>query len=89
MLRTETDQSDIPDEPMSLWFNFWAVDGNPDQENQGVYYEYWIDDVEVRVPEPASCTVLALGAAWLLRRRGRGAGPSRGQSAARPRPWAR
>jgi len=79
LLRTETDPAYIPDEPMQLYFNFWAAtagwpkayDANlhPDQVDNGVYYEYWIDDVEVRVPEPASFTVLALGAAWLLRRR--------------------
>ena len=64
---------------MQLYFNFWAptsiwekaYDGDlkPDQVDNGIYYEYWIDYAEVRVPEPASCTVLALGAAWLLRRR--------------------
>lgn len=76
VLRTETDPAYIPDEPMQLYFNFWAptddwlkaydADLQPDQEDNGIYYEYWIDYTEVRVPEPTSSMVLAMVAAWLF-----------------------
>jgi hypothetical protein len=59
LLRSETDVAFTPDEPMSLYFNFWAADTGwlqaynadlqPDQQDNGVKYEYWIDRVEVRV----------------------------------------
>ena len=45
---------------MSLYFNFWAPTADwpkaydaslkPDQQDNGVKYEYFIDYVEVRVP---------------------------------------
>jgi len=59
LLRSETDPAYLPDEPVALYFNFWAptsdwplayeVGLQPDQQDQGVKYEYWIDRVEVRV----------------------------------------
>ena len=59
VLREETDSAYLPDEPMSVYFNFWAptsdwgkaYDPNlePDQEDNGVVWRYWIDYVEVRV----------------------------------------
>ena len=79
LLRTETDPACIPDEPMSLYFNFWAPRPDwpkaydaglqPDQQDNGVKYEYFIDYAEVRVPEPATCLMLVPGVAWLLHRR--------------------
>ena len=39
--------------------------------DNGVYYEYWIDDVIVRVPEPSALMCLAIGTAWLLSQRRR------------------
>lgn len=84
LLRSET-SSCIPDEGMNLYFNFWAptsgwpkaYDANlvPDQEDHGVKYEYWIDYAEVRVPEPASCIVFALGIGCFLCRRRYGRQP--------------
>jgi len=71
LLRTETDVTDIPDEPMSLWFNFWAAAGTPDQVNQETYDAFFVDYVEVRIPEPTSCMVLGVGAVLLLTRRRR------------------
>ena len=60
LLRTETGPAYIPDEPMSLYFNFWAPTADwpkaydaslkPDQQDNGVKYEYFIDYAEVRVP---------------------------------------
>jgi hypothetical protein len=60
-LRTE-DISHIPDEAMSLYFNFWAADALwekayddnlvVDQEDNEVKYEYFIDYAEVRIPAP-------------------------------------
>lgn len=81
LLRSETDIARIPDEPMSLYFNLWAptsiwpkaYDGTlePHQVDNGVMYEYWVDDVVVLVPEPTSCMILAIGAVWLLTGRSR------------------
>jgi glycosyl hydrolase family 16 len=61
LLRCETDPAYIPDEPMNVYFNFWApmeswTDAydaalQPDQTDQGVKWDYWIDYVEVRKPE--------------------------------------
>ena len=83
VLRTETDPACIPDEPMQLYFNLWAPTSDwpmaydatlqPDQQDNGVKYEYFIDYAEVRVPEPGTCLVLAAGAAGLLGRRLRAA----------------
>jgi len=71
----------LPDEAMNVYFNFWApdsgwpkaYDGNlvPDQDPNGASYEYWIDYVEVCVPEPAGLLLLAVGAAWFAGRRRR------------------
>lgn len=79
MLRTETDPAYIADEPMQVYLSFWAAnalwpkayDANlmPDQQDNGVKYEYFVDYVEVRVPEPTTGLVLVPGAAWLLGRR--------------------
>ena len=79
-LRTE-ETSCIPDEPMSLYFNFWAPTADwpkaydaglqPDQEDNGTKYEYLIDYAEVRIPEPAMCLLFSAGTVFLLRRRPR------------------
>ena len=84
LLRTETDPAYILDEPVQLYFNFWAPtedwpkaydpDLVPDQEDNGVYYEYWIDYAEVRVPEPGTCLVLVVGSGCLLAPRKRRVG---------------
>ena len=81
VLRTETDPAYIPDEPMQLYFNFWAplpiwekaydASLQPDQVDNGVSYEYFIDYAEVRVPEPASVMSLVVGATWIISRRKR------------------
>ena len=78
MLREETDPTYLPDEPMNVYFNFWAADdgwpkaydGNlqPDQQDNGTVYRYWIDYVEV-VPEPVVGSFLAFAGIGLLRRR--------------------
>jgi len=75
--------SHIPNEPMSLYFNFWAPTADwakaydpslvPDQQDNGTKYEYFIDYAEVRVPEPAICLVFVPGALWMLARRSRAA----------------
>ena len=62
VLRTEA-VSHIPDEAMSLYFNFWAPTEawhaaydaglQPDQQDNGMKYEYFIDYTEVRVPGPS------------------------------------
>jgi len=63
LLRSDTDATHLPDEPMSLYFNFWAPTSGwpeaydaglqPDQQDSAVKYEYWIDRAEVRVGEEA------------------------------------
>ncbi len=78
VLREETDPAYLPDEPMHIYFNSWAAedwwpkayDGNlqPDQQDNGTVYRYWIDYVEV-VPEPVAGSLLAFGGFVLLRRR--------------------
>lgn len=71
-LRTETNPAYIPDEPMSVFFNFWAPtevwpeaydsDLQPvDDPNQSEIHRYEIDYVEVRVPEPATSGLLGAG----------------------------
>jgi hypothetical protein len=86
LLRSENDASRIPDEPMNLYFNFWAADANwPDaydadlepaqlpDDNQVLLYE--IDYVEVRTPEPGTAVLVALGVlGWLCSRRRVGRG---------------
>ncbi len=78
-LRTEDDAFFVPDEPMQLYFNFWAPGpGWPDaycDELQPVddialdqTFRYQVDYVEFRVPEPMTCTFLAAGAGLLLAR---------------------
>jgi len=65
LLRSETTSGRIPDEPMQLFFNFWAptsdwpdaysADLQPaDNLGQNQIYKYEIDYVEVCVPEPSA-----------------------------------
>ncbi len=76
LLRTETNGFFVPDEPMSLFFNFWAPSDNwpgaysadlmpvaTAGENQ--IFSYEIDYVEVRVPEPNTLILLGAGALGL------------------------
>jgi len=83
LLRAETDPYYVPDEPMSLYFNFWAPTSDwekafdplfdpVDDSKLNEISAYEIDYVEVRVPEPQTLVCLVVGAAWLLRRRGNG-----------------
>src|SRR3989304_4194612 len=76
LLRSETDPSRVPDEPMALFFNFWAPTADwldaysPDLQpvndpSQNQIYTYEIDYVEVRVPEPGSISLLVVGAIFL------------------------
>jgi hypothetical protein len=62
LLRSEMDPNRIPDEPMGIYFNFWApnadwqdaYDANfqpVSDPNANQIYEYEIDYVEVRVPQ--------------------------------------
>ena len=80
LLRTETDPLFVPDEPMNLYFNFWAPTGSwqaaydeslwpRSDASQNEIYMFEIDYAEVRVPEPLTFTTLAAGAVWLLARR--------------------
>ena len=70
-LRTETDPAFVPDEPMAVYFNFWApsaiwgdaYDEIPqpvNSEGENEIYLYEIDYVEV-VPEPTTTLLLACG----------------------------
>ena len=64
ILRTESSQLCVPDEPMHVYFNFWAANaGWPDaydanlqpaqEPNDNLIFKYELDYVEVRMPEPA------------------------------------
>ena len=77
LLRSETNISSIPDEPMNLYFNFWAPDdGWLDAFDAGLQpvdnlslnqiYTYEIDYVEGRIPEPLTIALLATGAVLFL-----------------------
>ena len=83
LLRSKTDPAFIPDESMSLYFNFWAASElwekayNDDLQpvndpNLDEVFAYEIDYVEVRIPEPHTCLLVGMGTMWLLRRRRRG-----------------
>jgi hypothetical protein len=64
LLRTETDAYYVADEPMSIYFNFWASDPGwreaydanlqpVSDPNANQIYKYEIDYVEARIPQPA------------------------------------
>jgi hypothetical protein len=82
VLRTET-VNNLPDEPMSLYFNFWAPTASwgaaysaslqpVDNPGADQTCSYQIDYVEVCVPEPSTLGLLVAGsvaAGWMAMRR--------------------
>lgn len=80
LLRSETNLNRIPDEPMALFFNFWApndlwqdaYDENlqpVSSESENEIFRYEIDYAEVRTPEPATLILMGLGSLLLGRNR--------------------